>query len=160
MAVGSLGLTGCKGITALGPVPKVSGNVLALEQAIAAEEVLISRYQLALGHQSGGGGRQELLTTIQAEHEAHLHKLRSALVVPPKYATSKLRTGPGSAPALPGGTAFTLAALASDERAAVVRLTAELLDAPAPLAQLLASIAAAEAAHVVYLRKGGSRSDR
>jgi hypothetical protein len=159
VAAGSLGLAGCKGITALGPVPQLSPSVLALERAIAAEEALSGRYQLALSQLSRSPGtarRQRLLSTIHHDHLSHLRQLRTALVVPAGYAKSKLHTSQRSAPALPGGPSATLAALAADERAAAARLTAELLDAPPSLAQLLASIAASEAAHVVFLRQSGS----
>jgi hypothetical protein len=161
VAASSLGLAGCKGIAALGPVPELPGSVLALERAIAAEEALASRYQLAL-HQlssagsAGGARRQRLLGTIHREHQSHLRQLRAALVVPSGYSKSKLHTSQRSAPPLPGGASAALAALAADERAAAARLTGELLDAPPSLAQLLASIAASEAAHVVLLRQAGS----
>ena len=161
VAAGSLGLAGCKGITALGPVPALSASVLALERAIAAEEALAGRYQLALSQLSSAGSpgaarRQRLLSAIHRDHQSHLRQLRAALVVPAGYAKSKLRTSQRSAPGLPGGASAALTALAADERAAAARLTGELLDAPPSLAQLLASIAASEAAHVVFLRRSWS----
>src|SRR5260221_463283 len=43
-AAGSLTLAGCTGIRALGPVPKPGADVVALERAIAAEELMVARY--------------------------------------------------------------------------------------------------------------------
>ncbi len=51
-AVGSLtvagSIAGCKGITALGPVPKPGRDVVALEHAIKAEELMVARYRSAV----------------------------------------------------------------------------------------------------------------
>ena len=165
VAAGSLGLTGltgCKGIAALGPVPAISPDVAALERAIAAEQLLIDRYQAATGQLSGAGagagaGRLAVLGAIRAEHEAHLAQLREHLVVPARLAGKKSHV---AAPPLPGGASASIDALIADERAAVARLTGELLDAPPVLAQLLASIAAAEAVHAVLLRRVGSGAKR
>lgn len=168
---GSLGLAGCKGIAALGPLPKLSVDVVTLEHAIAAEELMVATYRAALGQlaatgpagagAAGGGaaGRaaQRLsaaVTAIHAEHQAHLTRLRARLVLPPRLAKTKIRAARPSP--LPAGSHGIIGALVADERAAAARLTGQLLDAPPALAQLMASIAASEAAHVVYLSRAGA----
>lgn len=161
-AAGSLGLAGCKGIDALGPVPKVPLDVVTLEHAIAAEKLMVATYraateQLASASTSGGAAGQRIgaaVTAIQAEHQAHLTRLRARLVLPPRLARTRW---PATRPApLPTDSQGIIDALVADERAAAARLTRQLLDAPPALAQLMASIAAAEAAHVVYLRRTGA----
>lgn len=169
-AAGSFGLAGslagCKGIATLGQVPKPSPDVVTLEHAIAAEELMVATYraaadQLAASGAAGGGaagGAAERLGTavvaIQAEHQAHLARLRARLELPPRLAKTKFRAARPSP--LPADRQGIIGALVADERAAAARLTSQLLDAPPALAQLMASIAASEAAHVVYLRRAGS----
>jgi outer membrane murein-binding lipoprotein Lpp len=159
VAAGSVVLAGCKGLAALGPIPKIAPDVLTLERAITAEDALVARYGSAITQLSAlraphAGGLVAVVTAIHAEHQAHARQLRQRLTLPPRLAKTRLPTGPGQPPPLPtSGAAGILGALAADERAAAVRLTAELLPAPPALAQLMASISASEAAHVVYLRR-------
>lgn len=153
MAAGSLTLAGCKGVVALGPVPKPGADVVVLEHAIAAEELMVARYKAALN--SGAGRRMSgVIQQVHSEHVAHLDQLRSRLILPPRLAshrpTSSSRPTP-SPPALPRGQRRVLAALAVAENDASDRLIGWIPAAPPALAQLMASIAAAEAAHVVLL---------
>lgn len=167
VAAGSLGLAGCKGITALGHVPKPGRDVVTLEHAIAAEELMVARYQAAVTALSAGAAGQAsagktarakaAVGTILAEHEAHLAHLRDRLVLPPRLKTAKPKPSP-AAPPLPAGRHAILADLAAAESAASDRLIGWLADAPPSLAQLMASVAASEAAHAVILgHPGGSR---
>jgi len=160
-AAGSLTLTGCAGIRALGPVPTLGTDVIDLERAITAEQIMVARYASALspshgadvtGKHSTSGVRRAMavISAIHAEHEAHLAQLRSRLVLPPRLATARPRPTP-TPPALPAGLHNMLAALAAAETAASDRLIGWLPGAPPALAQLMASIAASEAAHVVLL---------
>jgi hypothetical protein len=155
-AAGSLGLAGCKGIAALGPVPKPSLDVMTLEHVIAAEELMVATYKVAAEQLAASGGQRlgAVVTAIQAEHQAHLTRLRARLVLPPRLAKTKFLTARPSP--LPTDRQGIMGALVADERAAAARLTSQLLDAPPALAQLMASIAASEASHVVYLRRAGS----
>jgi hypothetical protein len=166
-AAGSLGLagflTGCKGITALGPVPHVGADVVTLEHAISAEEAMVAVYQAAVNRlgntsiTSGNGSDAQVVAVIHAEHAEHLRQLRARLILPPRYAQTK--PGPSRSPKppqLPADTKAVIATLAGYERSAAVRLTSELIAVPGALAQLMASIAASESAHVVYLRRGGA----
>ncbi|MFI6208736.1 hypothetical protein ACIBAI_20400 [Streptomyces sp. NPDC051041] len=64
-------------------------------------------------------------------------------------------TGPGDGPgAVPKDARDALAALAADERTLADRRAGALLDVPGELARLLASVAAAGAAHVYLLTEG------
>jgi hypothetical protein len=157
---GSAGLAGCKGIAALGPVPGLPPDVVTLEHAITAEHAIVASYAAALGKLAtitGQDGNSTVLRTvagIHAQHQAHLRQLRGRLVLPSRLAKSKLGAGRQSSP-MPDSQAGVLGALAAGERAAAARLTIQLLDVPPALAQLMASIAASEAAHAVFLRRAG-----
>jgi hypothetical protein len=164
-AAGSLGLagslTGCKGIRALGPVPHVGADVVTLEHAISAEEAMVAVYQAAVNRlgntsiTSGNGSDAQVVAAIHTEHAEHLRQLRSRLILPPRYAGTKPGAGP-KPPQLPADTKAVIAILAGYERSAADRLTSALIAVPGPLAQLMASIAASESAHVVYLRQAGA----
>jgi hypothetical protein len=159
-AIGSLTVAGCKGITALGPVPKPGRDVVTLEHAIAAEELMVARYQsamIALTSAAATGKQARARAAVAAiltEHEAHLDHLKSRLVLPERLATRKPRPSPTLAP-LPSGRHAILADLAAAETGASDRLIGWLTDVPPALAQLMASIAASEAAHVVLLGHPG-----
>jgi hypothetical protein len=164
----SLALAGCKGITVLGTRPKPGADVVALEHAIAAEELMIARYHLALaalpqsagqhhaggaGKSKAGGGDRAVVAALLAEHNEHLAQLRARLILPPRLATASPR--PSLTPsAAPAGRHRILAELAAAEVAASDRLVGWLPGVPPALAQLMASIAASEAAHVVRLGYG------
>jgi hypothetical protein len=158
---GSLTLAGCTGIRVLGSVPTPGADVADLERAVAAEELMVARYASALGRLTGSGGTgtqsasvskraMAVVSAIHAEHEAHLAQLRSRLILPRRQATAKPRPSPTPAP-LPAGWRNILGALAAAESTASDRLIGWVPAAPPALAQLMASIAAAEAAHVVLL---------
>lgn len=157
-----LALAGCKGIAVLGPRPKPGADVVVLEHAIAAEELLIARYQAALaalpadsgtGGANGGQRSRVVVSEVLAEHQAHLAQLRARLILPPRLATASPRPSP-TPPALPAGRHRMLSGLAAAESAASDRLIAQLAAVPPELAQLMASIAAAEATHAVLLGFG------
>ena len=153
-AAGSLLLAGCKGIAALGPIPHVGADVEALDHAIAAEELMVARYIHARRALRGGGHLATVLASVHAEHQEHLTALRSRLVLPQRLATASPKPTP-AVPALPAGGHALLAALGNAEQAAADRLRTALAGVPAPLAQLMASIGAAEAVHVVVLEQAG-----
>jgi hypothetical protein len=165
-AAGSLGLagllTGCKGLAALGPVPPVGADVVTLEHVISAEEVMVAIYQAAVNQlgntsiTSGNGSDAQIVAAIHTEHVEHLRQLRARLVLPPRYA----RTKPGAKkhpapPPLPADAKAVIVALAGYERSAAQRLVGDLVAVPPVLAQLMASIAASESGHVVYLHQAG-----
>ena len=162
-AAGSLTLAGCKGISVLGPLPRPGADVVTLRDAIAAEELMVARYQSAQGALAAPGGAasaanagasvRSLVADLLAEHQAHLLQLRARLVLPPRLATASPRPSP-TPPPVPDGQHRMLAELAAAETAASDRLIGQLAHVPPELAQLMASIAASEAVHVVLLRRG------
>jgi hypothetical protein len=145
-------LSGCRGVQVLGTPPPPAPDVRQLRAAIAAEQRLISRYHAVLAGPARDTAAARRLGGLLAEHEQHLTRLRSRLIVPPGSAQSVPASSPPAAPATgPAGLAAALAGLAADEQAAAGRLAAQLLGSPPALAQLLASISAAEATHVPVL---------
>lgn len=153
---GMLGLAGCKGLEVLGPLPRPGQAVRTLEHAIAAEELMLARYQAAQGALSGGHASR-VVAAIAVQHQAHLDQLRARLDLPQRLRTARPRPSP-SVPPPAGGRHAILAGLAQAEAQASARLTAELAAEPAALAQLMACIGAAEAAHQVLLGHGRTLS--
>ena len=149
-AAASALLAGCKGITALGPLPRVVPDVVTLEHAITAEELMIARYEAAQGAVTADASVTAVVSGLLAQHREHLTALRSRLVLPERLVSAKPKPNP-TAPPPATGTRQVLAELAAAERTASDTLARQLLDVPGPLAQLMASIAASEAAHVVVL---------
>jgi len=168
---------GCKGVGALAAPPQPAPDVALLRDVIAAEELMIARYQAAIriapgtgasagsagtaagsaGAAAGDGtGMAVVLRSLLSQHQAHLARLSARLIVPvgSRYppALSHRRT---PAPRLPSVPHQLAAHLAAAERAASGRLARQLLAAPPSLAQLLASISASEATHVPVLRTAG-----
>jgi hypothetical protein len=139
-AAAGLLVTGCRGVQVLGSPPPAAPDIARLRAAIAAEQRLIASYHAAIT--TAGGTAAATLTGILAEHEQHHAALSARLVEPPGYVGH-------ATPA--AGLAPTISALAAAEQAAAQRLAAQLLTAPPSLAQLLASISAAEATHVPVL---------
>ncbi len=154
-AAGSVLLAGCKGLAALGPAPKTGADVATLTEAIAAEEMLIARYDAALAALSGQQRITRLLTPILAEHRAHLDRLRTRLIQPAAAPASPSPSATPTPAPPPGGRRQILADLVAAERAAAGRLTGQLVAMPPATAQLMASISASEAAHVVVLSQAG-----
>jgi hypothetical protein len=163
-------LTACKGVQALGTPPPPAPDIVALRTAILAEETLLARYAavVRLASTPAGSGVVTAIKTVQAEHVAHLAQLKSRLVEPagstpssfPSASSSPSASGsPGATPGAPvsGTLPAALTALEEAEQAASDRLIGQLGVLPASLAQLFASVAASEAAHVPYLRAAARR---
>jgi hypothetical protein len=160
---------GCKGVGALAAPPAQAADVGMLKEAIAAEELMIARYQAVLAAPHRARGLALVGETLLAEHRAHLAQLRSRLIVPAGTATASSLpppTGPGghSGPgkhslpggqAVPGRPAAAIVFLRAAEQHASDVLLSQLRIAPASLAQLLASISASEATHAAILAPGG-----
>ena len=148
-------VSACKGVQALGTPPPPPAAVRTLEAAISAEAAMIARYASALKQLRAGA--YTAARAVQAEHVAHLARLRSRLVEPPGARPSpvnpphgSLSDGPGAGGV--GGPHAVLGHLEIAEQAASDRLIGELGTLPPSLAQLFASIAASEATHAEYLR--------
>jgi hypothetical protein len=158
-----LALSGCKGVGALATPPRPAPDVAVLTAAIAAEEVMIARYDAVITRSARLAGS---LRPLRAEHQAHLVQLRSRLIVPPGSAAaspspsrSPSSSRSGRAPAGPGrvpaGTAAAISYLQAAERHATSALLHQLIAVSPSLAQLMASIAASEATHVAALSAAG-----
>lgn len=138
---------GCgKGFGALGTPPAPLPEVAALTGAIAAEQEMIARYRAVLGRLPDMAARLDLLL---AEHQAHVRALTARLV--PGRARPIPSPTASPPPAVPGNSTAAAAYLGTAERAAAGRLLGRLATASPSLAQLLASIAAAEATHAAAL---------
>ncbi len=146
-------LAGCKGVGALAPLPELAADVVTLDQAIKAEELMVVCYQAALDALNSQGKEMTVVRTLLGDHQLHLDQLRGRLVLPPRLATASPAPSPSAPP--PHGHGQLLADLAAAEQAASSRLLRQLLDVPPALAQLMASIGASEAAHAVLLARAG-----
>jgi serine/threonine-protein kinase len=173
-------LAACRGVQALGTPPPPPADVGTLRDAIAHETALVASYAAltasagsgaagasgagASGPGSAGagsagagsagagaGGRvAAALAVVLADHRQHLAKLKSRLVEPAGHSPAAAAGATGAVG--PSGFISTIAQLEQAEQAASDRLIAQLAGLPPTLAQLFASIAASEAAHVPYLK--------
>lgn len=147
-------VSGCDGVKVLGTPPSPAPDVTGLRDAIAAEQLMITRYTAVLrdvGRSSAS--LTAALGPLLAEHHAHLTQLRSRLIVPGgSPASSPSPSGRAtSAPAPPAASGAALAFLRAAEQGAAAAMMDRLRIAPASLAQLYASISASEATHVPVL---------
>jgi hypothetical protein len=145
--------TGCRsadlfaGPDPLAAPPLLAHSTVVLETAIAAEVALISLYESAPARDSG------VLAALLAEHQAHLARLRSRLIVPAGASRRpRVRTPhPAAAPA-------TVSRLRTAEQESAASLVRRLSTVEPALAQLFASIAASDASHDATLAALGSSS--
>jgi hypothetical protein len=144
-------VTACRGVQVVGTPPPPPPDVRELRLAITAEQLMISRYHLAIARAAGHQAAATRLAGLLAEHQQHLAQLRARLVVPAGSAAAAPAGSPSAGPPLPADLGGTLGSLAAAEQAAAARLGRQLLAMPPSLAQLLASIAASEATHVPVL---------
>ena len=148
-------VSGCDGVDVLDAPPSPAPDVTVLREAIAAEQLLITWYTAVLRDARDAGGSPAALIAVLepllAEHRAHLAQLRSRLVVPAGSAASPSPTRRAAAPAGPGAGSAGVTFLRDAEQAAAAAMLDRLRNAPAPLAQLYASISASEATHVPVL---------
>ena len=136
--------------------PSPAPDVVTLQAVIAAEENLIFLYRTAISGDSGTAGAAGAagardLRLLLAQHEQHLTQLRARLIQPPR--TSGALTSPRPAASAPSTAPshVTIARLRAAERASADALVRRLATVEPALAQLFASIAAADATHVTAL---------
>ena len=125
--------------------PALSPDVITLQEVIKAERAMIALYQAAMNGEPAS--RVRVLEGLLAQHRQHLAQLQARLVLPsasPAPSASASRSA-----AAPRRT--TIAQLRTAERASATDLVRRLVSVPPALAQLLASIAACDATHVVAL---------
>ncbi len=152
-----LAVTGCQGVGALATPPRPAPDVAVLRRAIAAEELMIARYDAVITRSASLAAR---LRPLRAEHRLHLAELRSRLVVPPGGAAGPAAGSPApsraAAPRPGSGPAAAISFLQGAERSAAADLLRHLAAVSPSLAQLMASIAASEATHVAALSATGA----
>jgi hypothetical protein len=152
-------VSACDGVKVLGTPPSPAPDVTGLRDAIAAEQLMITRYTAVLRDaKSSSAGLTAALEPLLAEHRAHLAQLRSRLIVPAggPASTPSPSGGPSSPPAPPTAPGAGVAFLRTAEQAAATAMLDRLRGAPASLAQLYASISASEATHVPVLDAAAS----
>jgi hypothetical protein len=161
-------VSGCDGADVLAAPPSPAPDVAVLREAIAAEQLMITRYAAVL-HEAGaaggaaaGGSAGSLAAALEpllAEHRAHLTQLQSRLIVPAGSKASPAARR-GSAPAVatvPSVAGAGVAFLGAAEQAAATAMRSRLHSASPSLAQLFASIGASEATHVPVLDAAAAR---
>ncbi len=126
--------------------PRPAPDVVTLQAVIAAEENLIFLYRTAISGDSGAAGAQDL-DQLLAQHEQHLTQLRARLILPPGTSGA----GPSASATSQAPGHVTIARLRAAERASAAGLVRRLATVEPALAQLFASIAAADATHVTAL---------
>jgi Domain of unknown function (DUF4439) len=142
-------VTGCKGVAALATPPKPLPDVTLLRAAIHAEQLMVAQYEAGISKALGSQARLAVLLPLLAQHREHLAQLRSRLIVPAGATLAPVR-GP-AVPPLPARSALVMTYLQATEQDASAWLLDQVLAAPPSLAQLLASMSAAEATHVPVL---------
>lgn len=162
-----LAVSGCKGVGALATPPRPAPDVAVLRSAIAAEEIMIARYDAVIARSASLAVR---LRPLRAEHRLHLAQLQSRLIVPPASAAAASPAPHGPSPhgpsshgpsphppdSVPDGTAAAISFLQAAESAAAATLLRQLASVSPSLAQLMASVAASEATHASALAAGGA----
>jgi hypothetical protein len=142
-----LTLSACKRPAPLSGPPPLSPEVRSLLHAVTAERNLIWIYNATMARYSA---LAPALRPLLAEHEAHLATLAGRIVEPPG---KKVPVTVTSRPSIPATQGAALALLRDREQAANRTLLSRLYAASPSLAQLYASIAAAEATHAAALGK-------
>jgi hypothetical protein len=128
--------------------PSPAPDVLTLQAVIAAEQALIRLYQAAISTSTRATVREHGLEALLAQHQSHLTRLRSRLILPaptPSASASPAATASGT-PA-----AVSIAQLRAAEGASAASLLRRLATVQPALAQLFASIAASDATHAMVL---------
>lgn len=152
-ALAAAGLAGCGRIHPWSVPPEQASDVAVLAEAIAAERVMISRYESAI---TGFPSLGPALTPVLGQHREHLAALRERLVVPPGTATPSARPAPpASRPPVLSSADATVDYLRTEEDDRAAALVRQLPVTTPSLAQLLASIGASEASHATILGSPG-----
>ncbi|GAA4333013.1 lipoprotein [Streptomyces venetus] len=159
LAVGStaLALAGCTAGTE-DPGGRSDGQSAAERRARARaardSEGLVERYDAVIAARPALAG---LLRPLREEAARHARAFGADRRKTPSSTAPSAPPSPDSpsAAAVPGNDKDALAVLAAAERELADRRAGTLLDVPGELARLLASVAAAGAAHVYLLTEGG-----
>ncbi|GGS84262.1 hypothetical protein [Streptomyces violaceus] len=122
----------------------------ARARAARDSEELAGRYDVVIAARPG---LAERLRPLREEVVRHARAFGGGRKASPSSSASSAPSSP-SAPAVPGNDRDALAVLAAAERELADRRAKALIGVPGELARLLASVAAAGAAHVYLLTEG------
>ncbi|MGA5041447.1 hypothetical protein ACPCA8_30975 [Streptomyces capoamus] len=153
-AAGAALLTGCSaGSDDGGTGPSAAARARA--RAARDSRGLLGHYDAVLAAHPGLAERLRPLRAQVAAHAAAFEEGTTATATASATAAaSGTGTASASAVAVPAGEKEAVAGLAAAERALADRRAGELLKVPGELARLLASVAAAGAAHAYLLTEG------
>lgn len=145
----ALAVTACEPFGSAESHARGDPDVDTVRRALAGEEELLARYEAVLRRHPQLASR---LDAFAAEHRAHRHALRA------RVSPSPSPISPSAAPVksprhstVPPDSDQAISGLAEREQTAAAARLDDLATAPPFLAQLLASIAAAEATHAALL---------
>ncbi|OIK06856.1 hypothetical protein [Streptomyces monashensis] len=144
-AAGAALLAGCTSGPDSGGTPSATERARA--RAAGDSRALLARYDAVLAAHPGLADR---LRPLRAQVAAHVAAFTDGTPATP----GKSPASPSPAPAVPAAEKDALAALATAERTLADRRAKDLLDVPGESARLLASVAAAGAAHAYLLTEG------
>lgn len=145
----ALAATACEPAGTATTRTRADPDVAAVRRAVADEEDLLARYDTAVRHHPQLASRLDAFAT---EHRAHLQALRARVSPSPSPLATHATPEPSSSHSPAGmDTEDILSALANREHAAADTRLDDLTGAAPFLAQLLASIGAAEATHAALL---------
>ncbi|MFE9614056.1 hypothetical protein [Streptomyces sp. NPDC006012] len=148
LLVGCSGGNGDSGTTGAGP----SADERARARAARDSRELAARYDAVLAAHPDLAQR---LRPLRAEVAAHAKAFGAGAKDPSPTESTTAAGSAGPAAAVPADRAKALASLATAERDLADRRAKALLEVPGELARLLASVAAAGAAHTYLLTDGG-----
>ncbi|MGM1078991.1 hypothetical protein ACS0VI_22545 [Streptomyces sp. H28] len=136
-----------------GPRPSAADRTRA--RAARDSRELAGRYDAVIAAHPGLAERLRPLRADVVRHAGAFAPPKGPSPSPsPSASASASSPAPSASPAVPATAKEAVAGLAAAERELADRRTRELLDAPGELARLLASAAAAGAAHVYLLTEG------
>lgn len=145
-AAGAALLTGCSAGADSGDGPSATARARALAARESRE--LLTHYDAVLASHPGLADR---LRPLRAQVAAHVEAFTDRTTTPTPAKSS------AAPPTVPADEKDALSGLAAAERALADRRAGQLLDVPGEPARLLASVAAAGAAHAYLLTKKGTK---
>jgi hypothetical protein len=154
VAPAALALTGCTGADSGGPADGSAAADRARARAARDSEGLAERYDAVIAARPGLAGRLRPLREEVVRHAKAFGGGRKASPSASPSASASSAASPSPSVAVPGNDKDALAGLAAAEKELADRRTKALGGVPGELARLLASVAAAGAAHVYLLTEG------
>lgn len=144
--------SGCKGIGALGSPPRAAPEVAIARSAIAAEALMIKRYEAVA---AAVPSLAAMLAPVVAQHREHLSRLRARLIIPAGASGPAASPAPSLSGRVPATAVAAAGYLRDAEHAAAASLLRHVPSVSPSFAQLLASIAASEQTHAQLLTTAG-----